>query len=355
MGLIVAALAVSCLGAAGCASANSSSNPPSGSPTSASPSQPVRSSSPTASSSPTVVRTAAPRTYTYHGLVIQLEAGWKPGRIVHANDGSTSYRGVLTGGSCNSSSFGMDCPGFILLQPSAYQTGQPFQYGSGQDGCPQDRNLMQNWPSNSQPITADVTVGGRKAYLTQSTVQCISNAPNGGATKSYIQYVWWVPSANILVVEDGWLTPGLGSVLTRATWATSDAPTMADFVGTWHRHTDEFVIKANGSGTETDGDGICPNNPSWMCGFAAVLSFTMTTSGLKATYTSVTPTVNGSPSSEYTLDPSEPQVHDSFVLVLDEGDRLVITSLSRPTSFNGPGRTLLCGPKTPAQFEDCGA
>jgi hypothetical protein len=287
-------------------------------------------------------------------MTIQLQAGWKPGTVVRANDGTT-YSGVVTGGSCHTSNFGVDCPGFIMLQPSDYQTGRTFQYGSGQNGCPQDRNLMQNWPSNSQPITADVKVGGRKAYLTQSTVQCISNSPNGGATKSYIQYVWWVPMANILVVEDGWNTPGLGSVLARATWAAPSAPTMADYVGTWHRHTDTFVIKANGKGTETDGDGICPINPSWMCGFTAILSFTMTTSGLKATYTSVTPTVNGIASSEYKLDPSEPRQNDSFVLLIGSHDRLVITSLSRPTSFNGPGRTLLCGKHTPSQFEDCGA
>lgn len=294
-----------------------------------------------------------PQTFTFHGMDIQLRTDWKPGKVVRANDG-TAYDGIITGGPCHTSSFGMDCPGFMLLQPSDYQTGQPFQYGSGQNGCPQDRNLMQVWPNNSQPITSDITVGGRKAYLTQSTVQCISNDPNGGATQSYIQYVWWIPMANILVVEDGWSVPGLGSVLARATWAASSAPTMADYVGTWYRHTDAFVIKADGSGTETDGDGVCPINQSWMCGFKAVLSFTLTTNGLKATYISVTPTVNGIASSEYKLEPSEPRPNDSFVLVIDSHDRLVVTSLSRPTSFNGLGRTLLCGQRTPAQFDDCG-
>lgn len=342
---IAGAVAVLSATLTGCATASSSAGAPVGmTPTTASQSP---------SASPTTAPVSAPaiRTFTFHGMTIRLAAGWKPGTVVRMADGTT-FSGVVTGGPCRSSSFGRDCPGFILEYQPDYQPGQVFEYiSNGQNGCPQNRGLMQNWPSDSQAIVSPVTVGGRKADLTQDTAQCLSNNPNGGATKTYVQYAWWIPSDQILVVDDGWLVPGLGSVLAYATWATSSASSLTSYVGTWTRHTDTFVIKANGSGTETDSDGTCPTNPAWMCGFTADLTFTMTPYGLKATYTSVTPTVNGVPSGEYVLDPSEPKPHDSFVLVFDTHDRLVVTDLSRPTRFNtGPGRTRLCGAHTPAAY-----
>lgn len=349
MQLITGATTVVLATLTGCATASSTTATPAGAkaPTTVSQSH---SPSPAASSPTTAPTSVSTATYTFHGMKIQLQAGWKSGTVVREATG-TVYHGIVTGGPCRNSNFGTDCPGFILLYQPDYQAGQPFTYGSGQYGCPQDRNLMQMWPSNGQPIISKVTVGGRTAYLTQDKVLCVSNDPNGGPTKTYIQYTWWVPSQQLLVVDDGWLVPGLGNVLTHATWATTSVPSIANYVGTWTRHTDTFVIKANGSGTETDGDGICPINPSWMCGFTATLAFTLTTNGLKATYTSVTPTVNGLPSSEYTLDPSEPRPNDSFVLVIGSHDRLRITDLSRSTRFNAsPARRLLCGKHTPAVY-----
>lgn len=356
-GIAVVLLAAAC---AGCASANSGSNPSvsagTTTPISAAPSPSQRSTVPnTVSTSPTTQSPTTPRTYSFLGMTIDLPAGWQPGAVTHTD--GVSFNGVVTGGSCNSSSFGSDCPGFMELYDPGYQPGHPFQYASGsQSGCPENRGLMQVFPS-IQPNTTNVSVGGRAAMLTQTRVLCIDNSPSGGSTKKYTQRLWWIPSAQILVVDDGWNVSGLGGVLSSATWASESptTPMMADFAGTWHRHTDELVINQDGFGTEVDGDGTCPNDPTSMCGFVAVLSFAPTANGLQGTYTSVLPTVNGVINLTYTLDPSEPHQHDTFVLKADPHHRLQFTQVGHLTPFDGPDRKWLCDAHTPALFNTCGA
>ncbi len=339
---------------AGCASASTTSSPsvPVGTTAAASPSQHIITAPP--SSSPSAQGTTAPRTYTFLDLTIGLQAGWQPGAVVREADG-TLFNGVATSGSCQSSSTATDCPGFLALYEPSYRLGQTFTYASGQNGCPQDRGLMQVFPSGMQSHTTNVSIGGRSAYLTEVKVNCISNNPSGGSTTHYTQRLWWIPSAQILVVDDGWIIPGLASALRSATWTSNPAPGMDGYIGTWHRHTDEFVINSNGTGTEIEGDGSCPNDPTSMCGFIGILSYASTAQGLKATYASVLPTVNGTVDDSYKLDPAEPHVNDSFTLAIDPHHRLQVVQAGRLTQFDGSDRRWLCDANTPQQFNTCGA
>lgn len=357
VGLAAMVLAAACAGCASAGNGSISSSPAgtnSGTSAAASPSQTTAPN--TVSTSPTANPTTASRTYTFLGMTIALQAGWQPGAVVSAD--GTSFNGVVTDGPCVSSSFGSDCPGFMELFDPGYHLGQTFAYASGaQSGCPKNRGLMQVFPSGSQPVTTTESIGGRAVYLTKVPVLCINNSPSGGSSVKYTQRLWWIPSAQILVVDDGWTVSGLDGVLASATWASGPptTPMMAEFTGSWHRHTDEFVINQNGFGTEVDGDGTCPNDPTSMCGFVAVLSFASTADGLKGTYTSVLPTVNGVINLTYTLDPSEPHQNDSFVLKADSHHRLQFTEVGHLTQFDGPDRKWLCNQQTPAQFNTCGA
>ena len=88
--------------------------------------------------------------------------------------------------------------------------------GAGVEGCPQDRDgLAETTPS--RPVRRGTAkVGGKDAVYREWRIRCV-DARTGKPEAGYLQRVWYLKPAGILVVDE-WSTTGLGEVLAAATF-----------------------------------------------------------------------------------------------------------------------------------------
>jgi hypothetical protein len=157
---------------------------------------------------------------SFRGMTIRLLPRWRATR-----DGPDQVT-VATGGPCRRSAGGVDCPGFLLLGPSQiaianelapYDPDRVWHPGTGVEGCPADRDgLVERTPA--RPRAGGLArVGTKRAVYRQWVVPCLDAGTLKPAT-SYRQRVWYLPSSQILVVDE-WSTPGLAEALAAATFA----------------------------------------------------------------------------------------------------------------------------------------
>src|SRR5215211_4177671 len=155
---------------------------------------------------------------TFRHLTIRLARGWRAG-------GGGDHVEVVTGRACRRSAGGVDCPGFLLLGPSQiaiaselgpFDPEKVWHPGAGVEGCPQDRaGLIETTPSRPDR-RGTAKVGGRDAVYREWRIRCV-DARTGKPEAGYLQRVWYLKPAGILVVDE-WSTPGLGEVLAAATF-----------------------------------------------------------------------------------------------------------------------------------------
>jgi hypothetical protein len=160
----------------------------------------------------------AGRPLTFRGLTMRLRGSWRAG-------GGGDHVEVVTGRACRRSAGGVDCPGFLLLGPSQIAIASelaPFDPekiwhpGAGVEGCPQDRDGLAETTPSRPARRGTAKVGGKNAVYREWRIRCV-DARTGKPEAGYLQRVWYLKPAGILVVDE-WSTPGLGEVLAAATF-----------------------------------------------------------------------------------------------------------------------------------------
>jgi hypothetical protein len=155
---------------------------------------------------------------TFRGLTIRPHGGWRAG-------GGGDHVEVATSRACRRSAGGVDCPGFLLLGPSQIAIASelaPFDPekiwhpGAGVEGCPQDRDGLTETTPSRPARRGTAKVGGKDAVYREWRIRCV-DARTGKPEAGYLQRVWYLKPAGILVVDE-WSTPGLGEVLAAATF-----------------------------------------------------------------------------------------------------------------------------------------
>ena len=127
---------------------------------------------------------------------------------------------------------------------------------------------------------------------------------------------------------------------------TTIGATLAPYAGDWEHHDFGLTINTNGTGKDRENFGFSCDNGNRDCGRTGTLQFTPISGAIIGTYISVSYDL-GIP---LTLD--DVQKGDLFRLTLAPHDRLILTWLGKQLSL---GSMSLCGPKTPLEFQDCGA
>jgi hypothetical protein len=157
---------------------------------------------------------------SFRSMTIRLPRGWRATR-----DGPDRVT-VASGGTCRRSAGGVDCPGFLLLGPSQiaianelgpYRPDRVWHPGTGVEGCPADRDRLLEQPPTRPRTHGFASVGTRQAVYSDWNIPCLDAVTLKPQT-SYRQRVWYLPSSQILVVDE-WSTPGLAAVLAAATFA----------------------------------------------------------------------------------------------------------------------------------------
>ena len=160
----------------------------------------------------------AGRPLTFRGLTLRLKGPWRAG-------GGGDHVEVVTGGRCRRSSGGVDCPGFLLLGPdqiaiaselAPFDPDKVWHPGAGVEGCPQNRDGLAEVTPTRPAKRGTAKVGGKDAVYREWRIRCV-DARTGKPKTSYLQRVWYLKPAGILVVDE-WSTPGLGEVLASATF-----------------------------------------------------------------------------------------------------------------------------------------
>jgi hypothetical protein len=157
---------------------------------------------------------------SFRSMAIRLAPGWRATR-----DGPDRVT-VASGGTCRRSAGGVDCPGFLLLGPSQiaiahelgpYRPDRVWHPGTGVEGCPADRDGLLEQPPTRPRTQGFARVGSKQAVYRDWKITCL-DATTLTPRTSYRQRVWYLPSSQILVVDE-WSTPGLAAVLAAATFA----------------------------------------------------------------------------------------------------------------------------------------
>ena len=160
----------------------------------------------------------AGRPLTFRGLTLRLKGPWRAG-------GGGDHVEVVTGRACRHSAGGVDCPGFLLLGPdqiaiaselAPFDPDKVWHPGAGVEGCPQDRDGLAEVTPTRPAKRGTAKVGGRDAVYREWRIRCV-DARTGKPKTSYLQRVWYLKPAGILVVDE-WSTPGLDDVLASATF-----------------------------------------------------------------------------------------------------------------------------------------
>ena len=160
----------------------------------------------------------AGRPLTFRGLTMRLRGPWRAG-------GGGDHVEVVTGRACRRSAGGVDCPGFLLLGPSQiaiaselapFDPEKVWHPGAGVEGCPQDRDGLAETTPSRPARRGTAKVGGKDAVYREWRIRCV-DARTGKPEAGYLQRVWYLKPAGILVVDE-WSTPGLGEVLAAATF-----------------------------------------------------------------------------------------------------------------------------------------
>jgi hypothetical protein len=155
---------------------------------------------------------------TFRGLTMRLRGSWRAG-------GGGDHVEVVTGRACRRSAGGVDCPGFLLLGPSQiaianelapFDPNRVWHPGAGVEGCPQDRDGLAETTPSRPAKRGTAKVGGKDAVYREWRIGCV-DARTGKPRTGYLQRVWYLKPAGILVVDE-WSTPGLGEVLAAATF-----------------------------------------------------------------------------------------------------------------------------------------
>jgi hypothetical protein len=155
---------------------------------------------------------------TFRGLTMRLRGSWRAG-------GGGDHVEVVTGRACRRSAGGVDCPGFLLLGPSQiaiaselapFDPDRVWHPGAGVEGCPQDRDGLAETTPSRPAKRGTAKVGGKDAVYREWRIGCV-DARTGKPRTGYLQRVWYLKPAGILVVDE-WSTPGLGEVLAAATF-----------------------------------------------------------------------------------------------------------------------------------------
>ena len=155
---------------------------------------------------------------TFRHLTIRLAKGWRAG-------GGGDHVEVATSRACRRSAGGVDCPGFLLLGPSQiaiaselapFDPDRVWHPGAGVEGCPQDRDGLAETTPSRPAKRGTAKVGGKDAVYRAWRIGCV-DARTGKPRTGYLQRVWYLKPAGILVVDE-WSTPGLGEVLAAATF-----------------------------------------------------------------------------------------------------------------------------------------
>ena len=155
---------------------------------------------------------------TFRGLTMRLRGSWRAG-------GGGDHVEVVTGRACRRSAGGVDCPGFLLLGPSQiaiaselapFDPEKVWHPGAGVEGCPQDRDGLAETTPSRPARRGTAKVGGKNAVYREWRIRCV-DARTGKPEAGYLQRVWYLKPAGILVVDE-WSTPGLGEVLAAATF-----------------------------------------------------------------------------------------------------------------------------------------
>src|SRR5215218_269344 len=155
---------------------------------------------------------------TFRHLTIRLARGWRAG-------GGGDHVEVATSRACRRSAGGVDCPGFLLLGPSQiaiaselapFDPDKVWHPGAGVEGCPQDRDGLAETTPARPAKQGTAKVGGKNAVYREWRIRCV-DARTGKPEAGYLQRVWYLKPAGILVVDE-WSTPGLGEVLAAATF-----------------------------------------------------------------------------------------------------------------------------------------
>ena len=196
-------------------------------PTTAATTRPVPTGSPTTRAVPSTTGAVplttgqwgpAGQALSFRKLTIRLRRGWRAG-------GGGDHLEVATGRACRRSAGGVDCPGFLLLGPSQiaianqlapYDPEAFWHPGAGVEGCPRDRDGLAELPPSRPLKRGTAKLGGRPAVYREWRVTCV-DVKTGRPKSSYLQRVWHLPAAKILVVDE-WSTPGLGAVLAAASF-----------------------------------------------------------------------------------------------------------------------------------------
>src|SRR5215218_5686547 len=154
----------------------------------------------------------------FRHLTVRLARGWRAG-------GGGDHVEVATGRACRRSAGGVDCPGFLLLGPSQiaianrlvpFDPDKVWHPGAGVEGCPQDRDGLAETTPSRPARRGTAKVGGKDAVYREWRIRCV-DARTGKPEAGYLQRVWYLKPAGILVVDE-WSTPGLGEVLAAATF-----------------------------------------------------------------------------------------------------------------------------------------
>jgi hypothetical protein len=155
---------------------------------------------------------------TFRRLTMRLRGSWRAG-------GRGDHVEVVTGRACRRSAGGVDCPGFLLLGPSQiaiaselapFDPDRVWHPGAGVEGCPQDRDGLAETTPSRPAKRGTAKVGGKDAVYREWRIGCV-DARTGKPRTGYLQRVWYLKPAGILVVDE-WSTPGLGEVLAAATF-----------------------------------------------------------------------------------------------------------------------------------------
>ena len=203
-----------------------------------------------------------PTPLTFHGMTINLPPGWKTG-TVYGNKG----QGVRTTGKCVRKDY---CQGFLLFNrftgrqnaspTNEYDRKQFWHPGNDANGCMNQsaNTYISSFPQQPQRVsTADV--GGKLFNYTEWKVDCYGS-DNTTVVSSHIQKVWYDPNSKMYIVDE-FNTPGLWDILKKATWEPYPyLPIPGKFVGTWHVHGANMVIKSDGTGTYDWNNGACAAN-----------------------------------------------------------------------------------------------
>lgn len=216
---------------------------------------------------------ASLQTTTFHfdGLNVTVPAAWKKGDVYRgvSEPGMSDVLGVRTGGACKTGTGVNSCPGFEIHGPNAlsvdstnvnkYSTG-PWNRSTDVFPCASDPSMIISSLTTHYQTQTTTTVGGRKATYSEWKVPC-SSINGSSKTSSFIERTWWLPTDNMLIVDD-WNTPGLYDVMKNATW-DSTGSYYASFVGNWVAHSTNLEIYDDGTGMLfTRNYASCPDNGS---------------------------------------------------------------------------------------------